>query len=260
MANFATRLKQLRTEKSITMDKLVEELSKKFPDSKISKGMISRWENGGHANQKNQQLLAEYFNVTTDYLIGYSDFKNREDASRFWKEYDSSPKGKRALKRINRDIEFFEGLNNVNFNINREVDLYDHYPIGISAGTLLDIDATDINQVIVSDVFLDRYAHDKRICIMHANGDSMDKIIEDKATIAVLRESDINNITDGDVVVVATLQGEYTLKHFINDRANQRFILRPNSNNPIHTDIIISYEEASNMRLIGKVVVYNVIL
>ncbi len=58
---------------------------------------------------------------------------------------------------------------------------------------------------------------------------------------------------NGDVVVVE-LHGEYTVKHFFNDQTNNRVILRPDSTNPIHTDIILSYEQAEELQLIGIVV------
>lgn len=62
--NFSVRLKELRTDKKLSILQLAKE-------TKISKSSISRWENG-QADIKAYQLivLANYFGVTIDYLLG----------------------------------------------------------------------------------------------------------------------------------------------------------------------------------------------
>ena len=64
MNQFAERLKELRLEKGLTM----EELAKA---TQIGSSSISRWEKC-QADIKSSQLiiLAKYFGVTTDYLLG----------------------------------------------------------------------------------------------------------------------------------------------------------------------------------------------
>lgn len=61
---FAERLKELREEKNLTINGIAKEIG-------IPASSISRWE-----NQKRMPtidslfMLAQYFNVTTDYLLG----------------------------------------------------------------------------------------------------------------------------------------------------------------------------------------------
>lgn len=64
---FAERLKNLRTEKGLTIQALAREV-------KIGSSSLCRWENS-QADIKGAQLiiLAKYFNVSTDYLLGFDN-------------------------------------------------------------------------------------------------------------------------------------------------------------------------------------------
>ncbi len=64
------RLKTLRLEAKLTQN----EISKKL---QISKMTYSYWENGKR-NPKNIQQLADFFNVSTDYLLGNTNIKNQK--------------------------------------------------------------------------------------------------------------------------------------------------------------------------------------
>lgn len=66
------RLRQLREEKDLTQ----EELGKKL---NLTKANISKYESGKlEPNLETINYLAEYFNVTTDYLLGRSDIRKPE--------------------------------------------------------------------------------------------------------------------------------------------------------------------------------------
>ena len=61
---FGERLKELRTEKNIGQVELAKTLN-------LSKGIISLWENNlREPKLSNLVLLAQFFNVTIDYLAG----------------------------------------------------------------------------------------------------------------------------------------------------------------------------------------------
>lgn len=64
---FAERLKELRIEKELSLEQLSKEL-------KIGKSSLCRWENC-QADVKGSQLvvIAKFFGVTTDYLLGLED-------------------------------------------------------------------------------------------------------------------------------------------------------------------------------------------
>lgn len=64
MEIFAERLKELREDKNLSIQALSREL-------KISASSIWRWENGDSDIKASQlKLLAQYFKVSTDYLLG----------------------------------------------------------------------------------------------------------------------------------------------------------------------------------------------
>lgn len=67
MNKFSERLKELRIEKSLSIDALAKEVN-------ISSSSICRWELG-QADIKATQLIiiANFFGVTTDYLLGLED-------------------------------------------------------------------------------------------------------------------------------------------------------------------------------------------
>ncbi|MDE5655116.1 MAG: helix-turn-helix domain-containing protein [Clostridia bacterium] len=68
MEKFIKRLKELRAEKGLTQAQLAKA-------TKISTTAISYWENGERIpNAKAVITLARFFEVTTDYLLGESDF------------------------------------------------------------------------------------------------------------------------------------------------------------------------------------------
>ena len=73
---FGLRIKQLRSERELTMDMLVTDMKSLFPNIKIEKSMVSRWEKGENApSWENVKYLSMYFNVSLDYLAGLTDIR-----------------------------------------------------------------------------------------------------------------------------------------------------------------------------------------
>ena len=70
MEKFATRLKELRTEKGVSQQQVADVV-------RMSKMSVSHWESG-HSEPSIPQLilLSEFFGVTVDYLVGKVDFYN----------------------------------------------------------------------------------------------------------------------------------------------------------------------------------------
>lgn len=70
MATFSERLKELRKAKNMTQ----ENFAKHFF---ITKSAVSKYENGVNTPEsKLLQKIADYFEVSTDYLLGRSDERN----------------------------------------------------------------------------------------------------------------------------------------------------------------------------------------
>lgn len=76
MDEFSKRLKELRLERDLSMDMLVTDLKAQYPDLKIEKSMLSRWESGTNTpTWENVKHLSMYFNVSLDYLAGLTDVR-----------------------------------------------------------------------------------------------------------------------------------------------------------------------------------------
>ena len=64
---FSIRLKELRSKKGISQADLARELN-------VSVGAVGNWESGTRSpDAKMMQRIADYFNTSTDYLLGRTD-------------------------------------------------------------------------------------------------------------------------------------------------------------------------------------------
>lgn len=69
------RLKELRKEKKLSQKEIAKEMS-------ISEKTLSRWENGeSQIKPEKAQQLAKYFGVSVGYLLGYSEYRDSQEAS-----------------------------------------------------------------------------------------------------------------------------------------------------------------------------------
>jgi transcriptional regulator with XRE-family HTH domain len=69
---FQDVFKELRLEKDLSQDKIAEELD-------VSSSLVSKWENNQSTPAPEMlEYIADYFNVSVDYLIGRSKYKNLE--------------------------------------------------------------------------------------------------------------------------------------------------------------------------------------
>lgn len=95
MKNFSIRLKELRAEKEITG----EELGKKF---NVSKTAVSYWESGRNfPGEETIRKLADFFQVSVDYLLGNSDIRN---------PYENHQRISESIKDDKELLEFWEVL------------------------------------------------------------------------------------------------------------------------------------------------------
>jgi DNA-binding XRE family transcriptional regulator len=159
----------------------------------------------------------------------------------------------------NENIEKME--NHKHENIAQYSFSYANLPVGISAGLLEECDAiTQFDKISIPDALMGKYARNKRVVIMHVNGESMNNVIPNGSMIAVLSGIDPESLKNGDIVVATNGDRTYTVKRFYNDEENQRIILRPDSNSLAFSDIVFDHENADELKIFGKVVVYSVVL
>ena len=106
---FGDIFKMLRMEKNISQDKIAEELD-------VSQPLIAKWES--HQSTPAPEMLdyiADYFDVSVDYLIGRSKYRNLEhdnseiDNILFSKAKDLSDEDKKAvlgiINALKKDID-----------------------------------------------------------------------------------------------------------------------------------------------------------
>ena len=70
---FAARLKELRTEKNLTMKELAAAI-------RVTDGAISNWENGVNEPKISYLIrIAVFFHVSADYLLGLEDETGKKE-------------------------------------------------------------------------------------------------------------------------------------------------------------------------------------
>lgn len=216
-------LRYLRLKKGFSQDYIAKYLGKK------SFTTVQKWESEvSEPSLKDSYALADLFKVSIDDLVSI-------------------------------DIESYKNESKITYS----VFSYPYVLEGVAASFLQNIESlATLPTIDIPDILLSTYARSKDIIIMRVNEDSMNKIIPNGSYIAVKTNIDVLSVSNGDIVV-ANVEGAdngYTIKHIYKDDTNNRIILRPNSTNPIYTDIIISSTESQRLYIVGKVVAYNVLL
>lgn len=76
MLDIGEKIRELRKERELTLDMLVDDINSKYPELNFNKSMLSRWENGlAEPSLNSAKYISMYFNVSLDYLIGLTDVK-----------------------------------------------------------------------------------------------------------------------------------------------------------------------------------------
>ncbi|MED2125986.1 XRE family transcriptional regulator [Bacillus thuringiensis] len=134
---------------------------------------------------------------------------------------------------------------------------YTYYSVNIPTTPLSDtgiVKENDIDTISIPDIIMGKWAGQEDIFIIKVNGESMNKIIPNNSLIAV-KCADIKQINDRDIVLLSD-KNDYSIKHFYNDKENERYIFRPNSKDESFVDYVVPYEFATDLKIYGKVVVY----
>lgn len=137
---------------------------------------------------------------------------------------------------------------------------YNYFDANISAGAPSTVEAFDedhVEQIAIPDMLMGKYAGCTDIFFTTINGESMNNVIPNKSMLAVKKIDSVYDLENNDIVVFSN-DNEFSVKRFINDKTNERIIFRPDSNDISFTDIVVSYSEAENLVVYGKVIVYVV--
>lgn len=133
---------------------------------------------------------------------------------------------------------------------------YNYYPISISAGAPFNVEGISAEQITIPDAIMGKWSGSTDINVMKINGQSMNELIPDQSLIAV-KPIELTNLNNNDIVVFSD-DNDYSVKRFYNDKKNEQFIFSPESTDRSFTDYTVSYSEATNLKIHGKVVVYIV--
>lgn len=127
----------------------------------------------------------------------------------------------------------------------------------VSAGSPVNIEGMkDVPNIYVPDELLGSYAGSKRLFFLKVNGESMNKIIPNGSTIGVISYDIINDIKNGDIVVYSTEDHSFAVKYFYKEE--NKLIFKPSSTYHYYYDKVFDIND--NIRIIGKVVIYSVML
>ncbi|KGH72119.1 helix-turn-helix domain-containing protein [Oenococcus oeni] len=146
---FADKLKKLRESQNLSLEALADILNKKY-ETKISKSMISRWENGSDIALSYARIIADYFKISPDEVLGF----------------DTS------------NIVSLKPTHSLNLPI------YSHLFAGMPDGAEEDV----IGTIDVPDRIANKYGK-KNLLAIKVEGDSMNKVILD-GMIAVVNTDD----------------------------------------------------------------------
>ena len=140
------------------------------------------------------------------------------------------------------------------------VSKYNFFDIGLSAGTLSEVSpfkASDVKQITLPDSVMGQYARNSNVIISRVNGESMNRVIPNGSLIAIEKVDSIFDIKNWDIVVFQD-GGNMAIKRFYNNKEKQTIIFTSDSTNKNFYPMSYSYNDLSNVTIIGKVVIYIV--
>lgn len=136
---------------------------------------------------------------------------------------------------------------------------YNYYPVAISAGLPINVDGItndDVEQISIPDNIMNNHAGSKDIFFIRANGESMNNVFPDGSLLAV-KQVPLSSLHDDDIVVYSC-NHEYAVKRFFHDKKNERFLFHPDSSDKSFVSKEVSYKDAKDLRVHGRVVMYIV--
>lgn len=222
---FIARLKTAMKNKNISQYSLSK-------TSGINRGTLSSYMSGKYLPKQDKIFtLASILDVNPDWLACNSDIMDKADL------YSAD-----------------------NFFDDSSINSYPFVDEGVSAGLANEIEAHyDLDQIRIPDLMLGRYAGRKDILLMRVNGESMNKVIPNGSLIGLISNISPSSLTSGDIIVFS-YNYEYSVKRFFKDKKNRNYIFRPDTYETCFSDIIVPFDNSHNLKIIGKVIMYNSLL
>lgn len=214
---------------------------------KIIAGNIKRLINENGISQKD---LSEKVGISPSTMSDYMNLRAKPSHAVLQKMADYFNVGKSDIDTTYKDIDFI-GIRN-----QLPSKTYKMFNSSVAAGLPSTIEAVfedDLKDIELPDIIMNGYAGHNDILIMKVNGDSMNNVIPHGSMIGV-KNWEVDNLKKNDIVVFSD-NGEFSMKRYLNDEKNQRIIFRPDSSDDSFSDVVIDYENADNLNILGKVIV-----
>lgn len=227
----AERLKQIMSERSLRQVDIIKK-SVPFQKSlhiKLGKSALSQYVNGKQSpDQDKIYLLSKTLNVNEAWLMGFDVFTEREQSN--------SPSG------------------------DKNSNTYNYFETGLSTGAFKEVNpftASDVKKIALPNAVMGKYSGKSNIIISRVKGESMNRVLPNGSLIAIEKVDSIFDIKNGDIVVFQDCS-DMEIKRFYNDKAKKTIIFNPDSTNENFYPMSYSYSDLSNVKIIGKVVIYIV--
>ena len=190
----------------------------------VTKQTLHKYENGIITNIPSDKIeeLANIFDISPAYLMGWD--KEKEDK-----------------------VEIIGQI--------RTMNPYKYIPDPISAGSPENIDGQNYEDIYIPENVMGKYANNHNVIIMRVNGSSMNKIIPHDSLIGILKDYPACDLKNGDIVVFND-NHNYSVKRFF--KTDNSIIFRPESTENCFIDR--SYSLDSGVEIVGKVIMYSVLL
>lgn len=134
---------------------------------------------------------------------------------------------------------------------------YPLWPFTTGAGVAdYEFSSESLEKISIPDQFLGKYAGRKDIIIFEVNGESMNRIIPNHSFVAVEYKNLDYIPQTGDVVVFRILGDGLGIKRYID--MYDEIMLKPESTDPVFTELRFKKSSADDLEILGKVVMYNV--
>lgn len=163
----------------------------------------------------------------------------------------------KIAKELGVSVEYLINENQEEMEQMQYSSSYSYIPTKISAGKPLvaePVTEYELEEISIPDALMGKWAGNRDIKIMRINGESMNKVIPHNSLIAVKRV-ELDELRDSDIVVYSN-DYEYAVKRFYKDDC--RLIFRPDSKDKRFIDHIVDLDNANNLKIHGKVVLYIV--